>query len=129
MAFSPAKNLLAWTDAAGDLTRWIDPIPSSSPDPVKLSVGSSSVTISTKRKGTPTLFDDDNVDDARPTTDKLPTAEDLDGDLGIDLDNDDWILDDLGDGMEDDGEARRLAAEGGIREMGEFPQVLNRLEC
>ncbi|KAH9892894.1 hypothetical protein C8Q73DRAFT_76644 [Cubamyces lactineus] len=117
MAFSPAKNLLAWTDAAGDLTRWIDPIPSSSPDPVKLSVGSSSVTISTKRKGTPTLFDDDNVDDARPTTDKLPTAEDLDGDLGIDLDNDDWILDDLGDGMEDDGEARRLAAEGGIREM------------
>ncbi|KAI0674964.1 hypothetical protein C8Q78DRAFT_965239 [Trametes maxima] len=118
MAFSPSKNLLAWTDAAGDLTRWPEPIPSSAPDPVKLSAGTHSVTVPVKRKGTPTLFDDDNVALARAEKDKASAdADDL---LGIDLDNDDWILDDLGGGMDDDGEAKRLAAEGGVKEMGKL---------
>ncbi|KAI0371170.1 hypothetical protein BV20DRAFT_965857 [Pilatotrama ljubarskyi] len=114
MAFCPSKNLLAWTDTAGDLTRWPDPIPASAPDPVKLSAGTHSVTMPVKRKGTPTLlFDDDSV------AEKARGADDVDADedLGIDLDNDDWILDDLGGGLDDDGEAKRLAAEGGIKEM------------
>ena len=117
MAFSPARNLLAWTDSAGDLTRWRDPIPSSSPDPVKLSAGTTAVGVPVKRKGTPTLFDDDNVHAVRAEKAKA-RDEDVDEDLGIDLDNDDWILDDLGGGLnDDDGEARRIATEGGVREM------------
>ncbi|TBU37864.1 hypothetical protein BD309DRAFT_973062 [Dichomitus squalens] len=117
MAFSPVKNLLAWTDSAGDLTRWRDPIPSSSPDPVKLSVGTTAVGVPVKRKSTPTLFDDDNVNVARGEKSK-PRDDNVDDDLGIDLDNDDWILDDLGGGLnDDDGEARRIATESGIREM------------
>ncbi|RPD78202.1 hypothetical protein L226DRAFT_551036 [Lentinus tigrinus ALCF2SS1-7] len=116
MAFSPTKNLLVWTDTAGDLTRWREPIPASAPDPVKLSVGTSSVTVPIKRKGTPTLFDDDT--NIRSKADKGTTKDtEVEDDLGIDLDNDDWILDDVGTMDDDDGEARRLAAEGGVREM------------
>ncbi|CDO76190.1 hypothetical protein BN946_scf185037.g13 [Trametes cinnabarina] len=118
MAFSPSKNLLAWTDTSGDLTRWPEPIPSSSLDPVKLSVGTNAVSVQVKRKGTPTLFDEDNIIPARPGMPKDAEDAALDDDIGIDLDNDDWILDDLGGGLEDDdGEAKRLAAEGGIKEM------------
>lgn len=117
MAFSPSKNLLAWTDTSGNLTRWPDPIPSSAPDPVKQSAGTNSVTVPVKRKGTPTLFDDDNVAVARP---EKAGDVDLDEDLGIDLDNDDWILDDLDGALNDDGEAKRLAAEGGVKEMGRY---------
>lgn len=117
IAFSPSRNILAWTDSAGDLTRWCDPIPASAPDPVKLSAGTTAVGVPVKRKATPTLFDGDNVITGR--ADKGKTRDDaMDEDLGIDLDNDDWILDDLGDGMNDeDGEARQIAGEGGIREM------------
>ena len=105
-----------WTDASGDLTRWNDPIPASAPDPVKLSASAAAIGISVKRQGTPTLFDDDrDVFGDSVTKAKDAGAED---DLGIDIDNDDWILDDVGAMDEDDGEARRLAAEGGVREMG-----------
>lgn len=117
MAFSPSKNLLAWTDTAGDLTRWPDPIPSSAPDPVKISVGTNSVTVPVKRKGTPTLFDDDNVITSRAEKPNRGDA-DLEEDLGIDIDNDDWILDDMDGALNDDGEAKRLANEGGVKEMG-----------
>lgn len=124
MAFSPTKNLLVWTDTAGDLTRWREPIPASAPDPVKLSAATSSVTVSVKRKGSPTLFDDDA--DVRFNGDKGKEKDTMvEDDLGIDLDNDDWILDDVGALDDDDGEARRIAAEGGIREMGELKCVPN----
>ncbi|KAH9956929.1 WD40 repeat-like protein [Russula dissimulans] len=63
IAFSPTKNLLAWTDFAGSLYRWSDPIPSSSPSPVN---------------------DDVDLGDAN------------------DFENEDWILDDVGNGMRDD---------------------------
>ncbi|TFK94640.1 hypothetical protein K466DRAFT_475981 [Polyporus arcularius HHB13444] len=116
IAFSPTKNLLVWTDTTGDLTRWREPIPASAPDPVKLSAGTSSVTVPVKRKGTPTLFDDDMHIGSNADTGKAKDTE-VEEDLGIDLDNDDWILDDVGTLDDDDGEARRLAAEGGIREM------------
>lgn len=119
MAFSPSKNLLVWTDSAGGLTRWRDPIPATAPDPVKMSAGSSSVTVPVKRKGTPTLFDDDAV---IPGKGKEREVE-LEEDLGIDLDNDDWILDDVGAMDDDDSEARRLATEGGIREMGIYQHM------
>ena len=55
---------------------------------------------------------------AEQASDDELADEDMDEDLGIDLDNDDWILDDLGGGLnDDDGEARRIATEGGVREM------------
>ncbi|PIL34239.1 hypothetical protein GSI_03950 [Ganoderma sinense ZZ0214-1] len=117
MAFSPSKNLLVWTDSAGDLTRWQNPIPASAPDPVKPSAGTTAVGIPVKRRATPTLFDDDNVTAARAEKAKAQTDV-IDEDLGIDLDNDDWILDDLGGGLNDeDGEARRIAGKSAIREM------------
>ncbi len=84
---------------------------------MKLSAGTTAVGVPVKRKATPTLFDDDNVTAAR--AEKARARDDaMDEDLGIDLDNDDWILDDLGGGINDeDGEARRIATESGIREM------------
>ena len=123
MAFSPAKNLLVWVDSGGDLTRWRDPIPASGIDPVKASMGTSAVSIPVKRKGTPTLFDMDAdvVASAGRTETGKAKVIDLEDDLGVDIDNDDWILDDVGAMDEDDGEARRLAAEGGVREMGKLP--------
>lgn len=128
MAFSPTKNLLAWTDITGELTRWRDCIPASAPDPVKTSVGTSFVTVPVKRKGTPTLFDDDMGVAPRTAKGKDKDAE-LDEDLGIDLENDDWILDDVGVMDDDDGEARRLKAEGGVREMGVYLYILCNPSC
>ncbi|KAL6310466.1 hypothetical protein BKA93DRAFT_814193 [Sparassis latifolia] len=109
IAFSPSQNLLAWTDMDGVLTRWPHPIPASSPDPTKVSGGSSSATVPKQRARTPTLFDHD-ADTPRGS------KRDVDKDLGVDLDNDDWILDDLGGGMEDDTE-KKWDAEDGVREM------------
>lgn len=71
------------------------------------------------------MFDDDNVAVARP--EKKAGDVDLDEDLGIDLDNNDWILDDLDGALNDDGEAKRLAAEGGVKEMGRY--FLHQPEC
>lgn len=110
LAFSPFQNLLAWTDTDGALTRWHDVIPKSSPDPVKMSSAATSAAVPGVRKGTPTLFDqeaDAKMDDRNV---------DLDEDIGVDFDNDDWILDDLGDGMVDD--EKKWAAKEGVREMG-----------
>lgn len=113
MAFSPTQNLLAWTDFEGVLTRWPDPIPATAPDPVKVSSGMDTTTVPLKRRGTPTLFDDE-ADAAKGSK---GADVDLDEDLGVDLDNDDWILDDLGGGMNDDDGEKRWAAKEGVREM------------
>ena len=119
MAFAPTKNLLVWTDSQGDITRWRDPIPVSAPDPVKPSTGSS-VGIPVKRKNTPTLFDDDAEVEARKERSEQTKGNDagVDDDLAYDIDNDDWILDDVGVMNDDDGEEKRLTNEGGMREMG-----------
>ncbi|OCH95073.1 hypothetical protein OBBRIDRAFT_641181 [Obba rivulosa] len=111
MAFSPSQNLLAWTDGDGVFNRWPEPIPATSPDPVKLSVGSATTTIASKRKATPTLFDD-------PEPEKTAVDDvDLDEDADVELDNDNWILDDLGGVDEDDSETKKWGAKDGVREM------------
>lgn len=115
MAFSPSQNLLAWADMDGVLTRWPEPIPASSPDPVKAVAGVGSATVPVRRKGTPTLFDDE-ADSAKGG--KRDANVDLDEDAAMDFDNDDWILDDLGGGMDDDSEEKRWSAEDGVKEMG-----------
>lgn len=122
MAFSPAKNVLVWTDSAGDLTRWRSPIPADKPDPVKPSTGAAAVGIPVKRRGTPTLFDDDADVAMGNQSEKSKRKDvDLDDDFGDDLGIDnDWILDDVGAMGDDDGEARRLEGESGVREMGKW---------
>ncbi|PCH43744.1 hypothetical protein WOLCODRAFT_122518 [Wolfiporia cocos MD-104 SS10] len=111
MSFSPTQNLLAWTDREGVLTRWSNPIPASAPDPVKISAAVGSGTVPAKRRRTPTLFDDEADAEAK---DKGDGDVDLDED-GVGYGDEDWILDDLGGGMEDEGEEKW--AKEGVREM------------
>ena len=116
MAFSPSQNLLVWTDADGVFHRWAEPIPATSPDPVKLSTGSSTTTYIGKRDATATLFDDAGPEKISGAAEDV----DIDEDMAAELDNDDWILDDLDGGLqEDDSEAKRWGAKEGVREMGE----------
>lgn len=107
LAFSPTENLIAWTDTDGVLTRWPSPIPSSAPDPVKTPRVSTNALQSKPRHGTPDLFADIN---------SVKGGDALDAD-GLEDDmpamDDDWIIDDIGGGMEDEPEKSR-----GIKEMG-----------
>ncbi|KAL4254294.1 hypothetical protein ABKN59_002914 [Abortiporus biennis] len=128
LSFSPTQNLLAWVDTDGDFTRWLEPIPQGSPDPVKSSGGTSATMVQKKRSKTPDLFGDIgkvNDDDKGESTSKGAddTENDLDMDEGVGGDNDidgldDWILDDLGGGiLDDDSEKKRWTAKEGVREM------------
>ena len=113
IAFSPTKNLLAWTDFAGSLYRWSEPVPSSSPSPVA-STSTSSLTRPVRRGPTPTLFDDDAV---VPTSNQQ--ANEDTGLGGVDnFENEDWILDDVGDGLEDDVGAQGDDGHEFVKEMG-----------
>lgn len=106
IAFSPTENLLAWTDTEGVLSRWRDPIPTSSPDPVRQTAAGNTHGTTAKRKSTPPIWGEEvNVD-----------AEE-DGLYG----GDDWIIDDLGNGMEEEPEGVRAtrAGDGFVKEMGE----------
>lgn len=114
IAFSPTTNLLAWTNYDGSLYRWSEPIPSTSPDPVK----STSTTFDTRkiqRQATPTLFGDDitgGVNPQAPDNDEDAAAMDV-------FDDDNWILDDIGNGMEDDEPVVGTKASNGfVKEMG-----------
>ncbi|KAF8843017.1 WD40 repeat-like protein [Paxillus ammoniavirescens] len=109
IAFSPSQNLLAWADTEGILTWWRDPIPTGSPDPVKKSAAGSMQGVPLMRKSTPTLWGEDTADAGRGAG-----AED-----GNDY-GDDWIIDDLGVGMEDDqqdGPHGRQSGNGFVKEM------------
>lgn len=120
LAWSPSQNLLAWVDNEGTLSRWHDCIPRDAIDPVKMSAAAASKPLPApvKRKGTPNLFEL-GAEEAAEMNDDPDAAED-DPLVGIDLDNDDWILDDLGGGMDDDDEKEKehKFGGGGIREMG-----------
>ncbi|KAA1471682.1 WD40 repeat-like protein [Dentipellis sp. KUC8613] len=113
MAFSPTANYLAWVQWDGRFLRWSDPIPASSPDPVK--TGSTSTnTRMIRRSGTPTLFDDDDAVTKPGAKDK--SAEDDAAEL-YPFDNDDWIIDDVGGAMQDEPEAERPIGNGFVKEM------------
>lgn len=113
ISFSPTRNILAWTDFAGSLYRWSDPIPSSSPSPVA-STSTSAVTRPVRRGPTPTLFDDEAVGH----TSKQQANEDVGLGGADDFENEDWILDDVGDGMEDDVGAQGDDGHEFVKEMG-----------
>jgi len=109
--FSPTKNLLAWTDFAGSLYRWSDPIPSTSPSPIA-SAPTSALTRPVRRGPTPSLFDDDQV------ASKSHQKNDVAIGGADDFENEDWILDDVGDGLEDDAGAGADNGSVFVKEMG-----------
>jgi hypothetical protein len=113
ISFSPTRNILAWTDFAGSLYRWSDPIPSSSPSPVA-STSTPALTRPVRRGPTPTLFDDEAVGH----TSKQHANEDVGLGGADDFENEDWILDDVGDGMEDDAGAQGDDGHEFVKEMG-----------
>jgi chromosome transmission fidelity protein 4 len=102
LAFSPTKNLLAWTDNTGLFTRWQNPIPSSSPDPVKQPSAVLNAANASTRPASAALFGDSTNDD----------DVDVGGEIG--QDGEDWIIDDLG--IMEEGEEPRA---GLVKEMGE----------
>lgn len=105
LAFSPSQNLLAWADTGGVLSWWRDPIPAGSPDPVKATAAGGVQGVSVKRKSTPTFTGE---------------AGDHGGVSGtVDDYGDDWIIDDIGIGMEDErGERQAVDGDGFVKEMG-----------
>ncbi|KAK7692601.1 hypothetical protein QCA50_004233 [Cerrena zonata] len=118
LAFSPSQSLLAWTDTEGTLTRWPNPIPSSSPDPVKAGSTSASVGIPKKRAKTPNLFgdDDEKEDNGKDGDVAMDEEEDYDAAVG-DIDDDNWILDDIGGGLQEEDEEKQWGVKEGVREM------------
>ncbi|KAH0827974.1 hypothetical protein J3R83DRAFT_3613 [Lanmaoa asiatica] len=106
VAFSPSQNLLAWADTGGILTWWRDPIPAGSPDPMKVTAAGGVQGFLVKRQSTPTLWGEDPVNGYR---DDVPgTVNDY---------GDDWIIDDIGIGMEEHGERRAVDGDGFVKEM------------
>ncbi|KAH7923714.1 WD40 repeat-like protein [Leucogyrophana mollusca] len=109
IAFSPTQNLLAWTDTDGMLTRWPEPIPAGSPDPVRPIAAAGAQGAAVKRAGTPNLWNDGDVAAGAP------------GDEEDEYGGEDWIIDDLGGGMEDEpeqpGVGMRPAGDGFVKEM------------
>jgi chromosome transmission fidelity protein 4 len=97
ISFSPSENLLAWTCMDGTLVRLTNPITSDFPDPnQKVSERKAVSTTSAKRDYDP--FGDD---------DTVPAEYD-----------DDWVIDDLGDGLRD--EPARETGGHYAKEMGGF---------
>ncbi|KAF7361915.1 Chromosome segregation protein [Mycena venus] len=87
LAFSPAENLIAWTTMGGKFTRWLKPIPSTRPDPVKPIP---------KSRGSEAPVAD-------PTLDAIFGGDDNDNDKG-DIEHEDLNVDndDVGDEVGDD---------------------------
>ncbi|KAI6169326.1 hypothetical protein EDD17DRAFT_1772210 [Pisolithus thermaeus] len=101
LAFSPSQNLLAWTDNEGILTWWREPVPAGSPDPIKQSGAANIQDGSIKHKIPPTSWGpDDDVNMSGVDSRGIAAGENGDGNEY----GDDWIIDDLGDGMEDEAE-------------------------
>ncbi|KAL1411681.1 DNA polymerase alpha accessory factor Mcl1 [Vanrija albida] len=98
LAWSPKANLLAFTTVDGSYNRWADPVPSDLPSPY--------LSEAAQAKRVEKLLDDGIFGD-----DDDGDLEDKGEDLGDDLMEDDWIIDDDGAyaGAEDDGEAKWTA--------------------
>ena len=116
IAFS-AYNMIVWTDSAGMLMRWLDPVPGEAAPKNRKNM-SSDFSKSNTRKTTDALFDD------VPMIDDTASVGDGDKDNMLEEGNpdeqdDDWIIDDLGDGMKDKAETEMAGP--GVREMGKRP--------
>ncbi|KAF5351668.1 hypothetical protein D9756_007710 [Leucocoprinus leucothites] len=117
LAWCPQKNHLAWTDNNGEFFQWHNPISDAQPDPVKkTSVINASTTIPVKPKTGLDLFGEEpaNVNGSTPGATGEETA---DIDIDADDDYDNWIIDDLGGGMQDEPVVGNKAGDGYIKEM------------
>ena len=117
LAFSPTQNLLAWTGAEGTLTRWPHPIPSTSPDPIKTFAAPSAAGVPPKMTDGPMVFGEQAEKDRK--TDRTLMDKARDDDYG--LDDEDWMIDDIG--LLDKSENERDRVDGEFaREMGALPR-------
>lgn len=120
LAWCPRKNHLAWTDNNGEFFQWSKPIPDSQPDPVKQSsISNNPATTNVKPKTGLDLFGEE-------PTDPVVGAEDEDRDVDVADAEDDytnWIVDDVGDGMQDDPPARGKVGDEYVKEMGKVLSV------
>ena len=93
-------NLLAWTDTDGILTRWADAIPPDAVSPTKAATASATPLLAAHKRHA-TLFDELAHEDldcaAQDVFGDNQAADDVDLDAG----NEDWVVDDLGGGLED----------------------------
>ena len=128
LAWCPKKNHLAWTDNNGEFFQWHNPISGAQPDPVKkTSVSSNSTTIPIKPKTGLDLFGEEPVN--TESAGRVTGEETADVDVDADDDYDNWIVDDLGGGMQDEPVVGNKASDGFIKEMGmTFHRVPSRLQ-
>lgn len=113
LVFSPTQNLIAWTDADGTLSRWPNPVPSTSPDPVKPQTTSNTV-VPLKKISDPLSFGVGDEDGSKNVPGGL---EDATGDDSYGMYDDDWMIDDIGilDRADDEKDQNE---EGYAKEMG-----------
>lgn len=99
--------------------RWPDVIPPSSPDPIKPAAGASnSMPLPVRRALSPLLFGAEDGAEAsgENAREKAMVDDDINLDVDFDEHDDDWIIDDLGEGMKDVPEKDHATF--GAREMG-----------
>lgn len=116
LAWCPKKNHLAWTDNNGEFFQWTKPISDSQPDPIKKSsVTNNPATANVKPKTGLDLFGEE-------PTDLVVEAEDENGDVVVNAGDDyaSWIIDDLGDGMQDEAPVPGKLNDEYVKEMGTF---------
>ncbi|KAF9447940.1 hypothetical protein P691DRAFT_730511 [Macrolepiota fuliginosa MF-IS2] len=116
LAWCPKKNHLAWTDNNGGFFQWHKPISDTLPDPIKKSsVANNPTTIPLKPKTGLDLFGEEIGDAEELTTpengDRIPDTN------ADDDDYDNWIVDDLGGGMQDEPVVGGKPDDGYIKEM------------
>ncbi|KAG6885162.1 hypothetical protein C0993_005402 [Termitomyces sp. T159_Od127] len=113
LAFSPKDNLLAWTDTEGGFSRWHRPISETYPDPVRRSVATTgAATVTARLKSN--LFDD--IAEAANLNNRLHDDDHAGPEPGYGDVDDDWIIDDLGGGFQDNLESTRKT-DGLVKEM------------
>ena len=105
IAFSPTQNLLAWSDTDGNLYRWNTPIPPSYSDPVRKPSGKDGILKEAK--------EDKDAMDGVDGVDEEDNGDD------VNLEDDEWIIDDLNGQGGFTGEKKV----GFAREMGECQRL------
>ena len=116
LVWCPKRNHLAWTDTNGEFFQWRNPISDIHPDPVKKLGVNNSLTSSIQPKTGLDLFGEEPTNThelAGIATEDIP-----DVDVDVDDDYDNWIVDDLGGGMQDEPAVGKRPSDGYIKEMG-----------
>ncbi|KAL9708702.1 DNA polymerase alpha accessory factor Mcl1 [Leucoagaricus gongylophorus] len=116
LVWCPNRNHLAWTDNNGEFFQWHNPISGAHPDPVKkIDITNGSLTISVKPKTGLDLFGEEPANTHELVGATAEETPDIDADADDDYDN--WIVDDLGGGMQDELAVGNKPSDGHIKEM------------